>query len=403
MKMSTKRTTSTRPATSKLDRAMAQMAIGTPNEQSMRVFFSVLCQCPLVLTDAVPIAAIDAKNRIYCNPAAFESLTPAEVRGVLAHEVFHGIFGHFPRLQGRDPQRWNYATDAIINAQLTDMGYTLPDGVIRDPRGRTHTEEALYAELEQAGTLPPPTGRAESLKGDLTDAPACGPGDDAPATPAEAQQAHETLQRAFVRAVQQEQRMAGTVAGPLAQLYADLTAPPPVPWRDLLNDCLLGMAAHDASWTRPNKRLRRFAYLPSTQAQPSLGHVTVLLDVSGSISHAELSDARGHILGLLDQCPPARLDLLTADTRLVQLDRDIDRHDPDTLPPTPVTHGGTHLEAAMAEVEADDIPDVCIVLTDGCTPYSDTPPWPDTRFVWVMSTTQTAPYGTSIPMPRSHT
>ena len=53
--------TSTRPTSSKLDRAMAQMAIGTPNEQSMRVFFSVLCQCPLVLTDTVPTAAIDTR------------------------------------------------------------------------------------------------------------------------------------------------------------------------------------------------------------------------------------------------------------------------------------------------------------------------------------------------------
>jgi predicted metal-dependent peptidase len=388
--------TSTRPASSKLDRAMAQMAIGTPNEQSMRVFFSVLCQCPLVLTDTVPTAAIDAKHRIYCNPTFFESLTPAEVRGVLAHEVFHGILGHFPRMRDREAKRWNYATDAIVNAQLTQMGYTLPDGVVRDHRGLTHTEEALYAELDQ--TPPPSGGRAAGLRSDLSDAPATGPGEEAPATAAEAQQAHEALQRAFVRAVQQEQRMTGTVAGPLASLYADLTAP--VRWTDLLNDCLTGMASRDESWTRPNKRLRRIAYLPSQQPQPSLGHVTVLLDVSGSISAAELADARGHILGLLDQCPPSRLDLLTADTRLVQLDRDI-QWQSDDLPPTPVTHGGTDLEAAMAELDADDIPDVCIVLTDGHTPFAADRPWPHTRFVWVMSTTQTAPYGITIPMPRT--
>ena len=69
----------------------------------------------------------------------------------------------------------------------------------------------------------------------------------------------------------------------------------------------------------------RIAYLPSLQPQPSLGHVTVVLDVSGSISADAIAEARGHILDLLAATPPTRLDLLTADVRLVQLDRDIDR------------------------------------------------------------------------------
>ena len=397
MKMSTRKSTAT-TAPAKLDRAKVQMAIGVPNEEAVRIFFSLLCQFPPILTDKVPIAAIDARNRIYLNPEAIEKLTLPEIRGVLVHELLHGVYRHHPRMQQRDPKRWNIATDAVINHRVTSMGYRLPTGVINDPRGATHTEEALYAELaaQPPDSSPAPgAGAGEPLLGgDLTLAPP--PDDDAAApTPAEMAAAAEAMTQAFIRACQQEQRLTGTLPGAIADLYAELTRPTPVPWQDVLSDHLTAMAQRQPSWARPLKSLRRFAYLPSAQPQPSLGHVTVMLDVSGSIPASELADARGHVLQLLEQVSPTRLDLLTADTRLVQLDREVDPHD--TLPPTPVTHGGTNLEAALAELDADDVPDVCIVITDGLTPYS-TPPWPDTAMYWLMSTNTVAPYGHTIPL-----
>ncbi len=403
MKMSTRKS-STAPATAKLDRAKVQMAIGVPGEDAVRVFFSLLCQFPPILTDQVPIAAIDAANRIYLNPEALERLTLPEIRGVLVHELLHGVYRHHPRMQQRDPHRWNIATDAVINHRVTSMGYRLPTGVINDPRGATHTEEALYAELTADPDAPSSAGapgeaEAGALGGDLTLAPPSADG-EGPPTPAEMAAAAEAMTQAFVRACQQEQRQTGTLPGAIADLYAELTRPAPVPWQDILANHLTALARRDPSWARPNKRLRRWAYLPSVTPQPALGHVTVVLDVSGSIPAAELAEARGHVLQLLEQVSPARLDILTADTRLVQLDREVDPNDP--LPPTPVTHGGTDLEAALADRDADDVPDVCLVITDGLTAYT-TPPWPDTAMYWLMSTTTVAPYGHTIPLaPRTH-
>ncbi len=398
MKLSTRK--STTPSPTKLDRAKVQMAIGVSGEEAVRIFFSLLCQFPPILTDQVPIAAIDAANRSYLNPEALDRLTLPEIRGVLVHELLHGIYQHHPRMQQRHPQRWNIATDAIINHRVTSMGYRLPTGVVDDPRGATHTEEALYAELDAAAEdtptpAPGGTGGAADapLGGDLTLAPPTA--DAPPLTPAEVEAAATAMQQAFVRACQQEQRLVGTLPGAIADLYAELTRPTPVPWQDVRADQLTALARRDASWARPNKRFRRWAYLPSMTPQPALGHVTVVLDVSGSIPAAELAEARGHVLQLLEQVSPVRLDLLTADTRLVQLDREVDLHDP--LPPTPVTHGGTDLEAAIATLDADDIPDVCIVITDGMTRYT-TPPWPDTAMYWLMSTDTVAPYGHTIPL-----
>lgn len=395
-----RRGTSTRPTTNKIDRALNQMAVGLTTEQSVRIFFGVLCQYPIILTDKVPIAGIDARNQIYCNPEALDTFTMAEVRGTLVHEVWHGILEHHVRMRHRDPTVWNYACDAKINTMLEDMGYVLPDGVIHDCRGRTHTEEELYEELvaNPETQSPPPSGRGTEMGSDLQNTPNES-GDNVP-SPAEMQAAAEAMRQTFIRAVQQEQRMVGTVAGPLSQLYEKWTTPPPVPWHHLLADHLTKLSQREPSWTRPNKRLRRVAYLPSQRGRPSLGHVTMVLDVSGSNASAEqLAEARGQILSLLQQCPPKRLDILTADTRLVELQTDVDLNDP--LPPTPVTCGGTDLEAALHEVEDEHIPDVCILLTDGCTPFRpDTRPWPDTTMIWIMSTAKVAPYGTTFTLPQ---
>jgi len=393
--ITTRRRTSgtTTPGVSTLDRALTQMALGQTGEEGVQIFFTLLCHKPIRLRTDIKTACIDATHQISANPDFIESLTPAQIRGVLVHELFHAVNQHFPRLQGRDLQRWNYATDAVINAQLQRMGYQLPKGVIHDPRGLTHSEEALYAELD-ADPASQPNASGDAIGGDLR--PEGLPG-DAPATPAEMAEAAQAFQQAFVRAVQQAERQRpGSTPGSLADLYDAIVTPTPVRWQDILATQLTRLATREPSWTRPNKRLRRIAYLPSLQPQPSLGHVTVVLDVSGSISADAIGEARGHILDLLAATPPTRLDLLTADVRLVQLDRDIDRDAP--LPPTPITHGGTDLEAALRELDTDDIPDVCLLLTDGQTPFT-TAPWPETTMLWAITTPDlTAPYGTTIPL-----
>ena len=44
------------------------------------------------------------------------------------------------------------------------------------------------------------------------------------------------------------------------------------------------------------------------------------------------------------------------------------------------------------------IPAVCLLLTDGQTPFT-TAPWPDTTMLWAITTPDlTAPYGTTIPL-----
>ena len=355
--ITTRRRTSgtTTPGVSTLDRALTQMALGQTGEEGVQIFFTLLCYKPIRLRADIATACIDATHQISANPDFIESLTPAQIRGVLAHELFHAVNQHFPRLQGRDLQRWNYATDAVINAQLQRMGYQLPKGVIHDPRGLTHSEEALYAELDAdpASQSSQPNARGDAIGGDLR--PEGLPG-DAPATPAEMAEAAQAFQQAFVRAVQQAERQRpGSTPGPLASLYDAIVKPTPVRWQDILATQLTRLATREPSWTRPNKRLRRIAYLPSLQPQPSLGHVTVVLDVSAH--QRRHREPEPHPRPPRAPAHPARL--LTADVRCVQLDRDSTASAP---APTPSPMAAPSLERPCANWSRRH-PDVC--LSDG--------------------------------------
>ena len=71
-------------------------------------------------------AATDGKN-IYVDPNYFASLSENDRLFTIAHEIMHIKFMHMFRLKDksgvkRDPELWNIATDAIINANKSANG-----------------------------------------------------------------------------------------------------------------------------------------------------------------------------------------------------------------------------------------------------------------------------------------
>jgi hypothetical protein len=81
-----------------------------------------------VLDYSVPHMGVDDDDNIYINPeSVMMNLSFLEVVGVLAHEVYHIINLSFYRGIGRDHQLWNYATDFIMNRELLEQGFSLPD------------------------------------------------------------------------------------------------------------------------------------------------------------------------------------------------------------------------------------------------------------------------------------
>ena len=56
---------------------------------------------------------------------------------------------HHTRRGDRDPGLWNDAADYAINPILADAGFTLPGGLLNDPKFRGMTAEQIYDSLNQ--------------------------------------------------------------------------------------------------------------------------------------------------------------------------------------------------------------------------------------------------------------
>lgn len=96
-------------------------------------------------------AATDGKN-VYVDPNYFESLSENDRLFTIAHEIMHIKFMHVFRLMDkdgkkRDPDLWNIATDAIINANLERDGFTIKEGYVNMPEALNYSAEEFYQKL----------------------------------------------------------------------------------------------------------------------------------------------------------------------------------------------------------------------------------------------------------------
>ena len=93
-------------------------------------------------------AATDGKN-IYFDPNYLASLSETERVFVIAHEIMHIKFAHALRIEDkngvrRNPEIWNEATDAIINANLERDGFTIKEGYVNRPEALKYSAEEFY-------------------------------------------------------------------------------------------------------------------------------------------------------------------------------------------------------------------------------------------------------------------
>ncbi len=96
-------------------------------------------------------AATDGKN-IYFDPNYLASLSDDDKLFIIAHELMHVKFEHMFRIMGkdgkmRDPEIWNTATDAIINANLERDGFKIKEGYVNMPEALNYSAEEFYEKL----------------------------------------------------------------------------------------------------------------------------------------------------------------------------------------------------------------------------------------------------------------
>lgn len=368
--------------------AAAKIARGRAVLLITQRFWGVLAMQLALREDCgIPTMATDGES-IFYSPDFVMSLSDAEIRGVLAHEVEHVARLHHTRRGRRDPERWNMAADYAINPGLLAGGFKLPEGGLVDDRFVNMTSEAIYAQLakeenarpqspQQAqgkpapgagppqpgqGASPPPAGagsasgqkpaRSQGGFGQVMDAPG------GEAGKAAAEMKAETAVRQAAAIAKKEG--AGHLPGFVEEILRDLDKPR-VDWRQALRRFADDSAIKETAWTRPNRRYPPPLILPGKQSA-ACAKIVGGIDCSGSIDLDALRAFGGESQAMLDEGCCDHLTAVYFDTR-VHRSEDYDAGDMVTLKAT--GRGGTSFAPVLSWIAAEHPDAAAIVfLTD---------------------------------------
>jgi len=395
----------TLPPDPRFERARMGLILDAP------FFGSLIVRLPLVQDDSTETFVTNGKVIRY-NRAYADTLTDAELRYVLCHEIMHCSMGHLWRMAGRDVETWNKACDYVVNQMLDDYAagtkhvpWTRPAGLLdiaSQPQFRGLSPEEIYRMMrdKQQPSPPPDPGNAGQDSQDSRDGKAGGkpdeklggknpadpdhpdnpvhkkgepgigdfeapPPDDDPQPGAEAG-AESGLEEDWQIATVQAERIAnmkGNCPGAASHLVNEMKAPK-VSWRDVLREFIRKSAKNDWSFARPNRRhLARGFVLPSLHSE-RMGRLVAAFDSSGSTRHF-VADFQAEVQAALDECLPERIDVIVCDAR-VQHVQSFEPGDAVTIDAR--GGGGTDFRPVFDHIDGgreEDEPPVCVVyLTD---------------------------------------
>jgi predicted metal-dependent peptidase len=325
----------------------------------------------------------DPAWHIYLDPAVVDDITVPELGFWLLHQVTHLLRRHADRYPGveaqqtpmtgrtADQRRWNTATDAEIDDDLTVDDLHLPARAITPADFGLPNSWIAEQYWTALADLPP-----------HADQPDCGTGADGRPRdwngghPGLSETGRTLLGRDVARRIREHDRKRGDVSADW-QRWADDVLEPVVDWRHVLRSAIRRAVADvagrlDFNYRRPSRRAAALpdVILPSLR-QP-LPRVAVVIDTSGSMSDPMLAQVLGEVSGLLASLGVARdrLHVVCCDAQAFEAQRVFDAREVRLL-----GGGGTDMGAGLAATaELRPRPDLVVVLTDGHTPWPARPP-----------------------------
>jgi predicted metal-dependent peptidase len=361
-------------AATKITRARIAMIMRQP-------FFGTLAVRLVVKEDDTlnpPTLAVDGKTMYYHPQWVLDNDLDIVMSGV-AHEVGHCVFDHIGRRNGREPTRWNYAGDYVINAVLKDCGFTIGPNWLYDPIYANMTTDTVYQ------ALPPiPPGSANGGKGPFDKHFDSLPGGTDPAMHT------DDWQIAGIQAANAA-RAQGDLPASLKRFIDELTSTK-ADWRAVMRRFFTERSRDDYSYARLNRKFASLGiFLPGLYSE-TMGLVIASIDTSGSISQPIFSAFIAELDELRNQLQPTGLHIIQCDAAIGKVD-EFEQYDDFDLRKIEATGGGgTDFRPPFDYVEKQNIePRAFVYLTDGYGPFPDKePPYP---VLWLMTTDVKPPWG----------
>jgi predicted metal-dependent peptidase len=345
--------------------------------------------------------ATDART-LYYNPAWINSLSSPQVQFALAHEALHCALGHFVRRGHRVQRKWDMACDFAINPLLVDEGLKAPGEAIVLDVYRGMAAEEIYPCIDDSnddsemmddhlwdGDEGGGQGQQQESNGGNAAGDA-GQGKPPPLNAQEKEQLQQQWQRHLAAAAQRA-REAGKLSGQLARLTETALATQ-VSWRALLSQYLSQIARDDYTWQRPSRREGEVIW-PSLHSRS--GDIHVAIDVSGSVTEADLAEFLGE-LNALKGTTPVRITLFACDSDLAEgAPWVFEAWDELRLPQQFAGGGGTSFAPVFEWIDrAGRQPDTLLYFTDAEGEFpKDAPNYP---VLWLVKGKAPVPFGRRI-------
>ena len=330
----------------------------------------------LMRMDIVPVrdrrvrTACTDGTKVYFDIDFLSNLTNEEQIFVLGHEVYHCVLSHLVRLQSRDPQLFNIATDKEVNNLLKQDGLTPPANLLFPEGDEVGKNAEMIYELllkkmkQQANNSNSEDKNDGSPNGSSGDSPSYGNGDsssskskklsgqfdrhqyrnqedqakdgtendeegsgssnavtdkwgevgfDKDYSPSIPKDFADRMREAVISSAQQVERQQGHLPAHIASIVKGLMKPE-IKWQELLAQFVTKCIGCDRKWLPPNRRhVYKKMYLPSRRSEKIKG--VVAIDTSGS-TQGDLKKFMSELIGLVNSFGGYTLTIIQADCQV---------------------------------------------------------------------------------------
>lgn len=345
------------------------------------VFLANLLQVPDVLDTEIDTAATDGSS-IRWNPSFVDSITDAQLLGVMLHELMHIGLLHVCIAQNYDDKdRLNIAADLAVNSILKSMDLKLPEGALIPGEGE-------FADFEFGKSLEEYYRLLQDVDQDKLPKPQ--PGSVEPAgsqeqkntpdgkSPQISPEMAKEIVKAMVKDSLEKSQSVVPVPAVLGKaIKAALEVK--VDYAHVLRKYRTKLCRGGSDWTRPNRRVMASGASIARNRTRKVNSVLVLLDCSGSMSKDEVSQCLAEIQSVFGEVAGS-VHVWQHDIEVVHKDElkagqpfpEIERR----------THGGTcHIQPFTEVIESEVNPDLVICMTDCQTTYPTE--WPNCDVLWI--------------------
>lgn len=343
------------------------------------------------VSDDEPTARTNGRDVIY-GRQFIDSLSDPEVRALVIHEAKHKMYQHliiWKKLYEEDADLANRACDYVINLEIQDLDRTgkllklPPDGLV-DSRFRGMDTLQVFNILKEDKESGQGGGGSSIDSHDWQNASSMS---------ADEQQ---QLSKDIDNAVRTGALLASKQGGKTERSFEALMTSH-VDWREQLRDFVTTtcIGKGDSTWAKPNRRwLQHDVYMPS-QISESMASIVIAIDTSGSIDTDAITKALGELIAICDNVNPEKVDLLYWDTVVASHEQYTGDYSRILSSTKPKGGGGTEVVCVFDYIWQNNLkPDVCVIITDGYTPYPDSQPIPT---LWAMiGSDRVAPFGSTI-------